>query len=150
MKRRRQEGVVALEMAIVTPLLLLIGLGMIQFSWLLANYMMVTNAASTGAQYFASQRGTTTPYSSTQTQVSSSASYLNMSRLTVATTVNGTACTSDSGCATALSAATSASSPVAATVSVTYTFKPLVGGNIFGLAAMMPATLNSTVAERVQ
>jgi Flp pilus assembly protein TadG len=150
MKRKQQKGVAAVELVLVTPVLLLMALGLIQLSWLLANYMMVSNAASTGAQYFAAQRGTTDPYSSTQTQVTSSAAYLNTKSLSVTTSVDGTSCSSDAACASALSAAVGASSVGVATVSVSYTFTPIISGTPFGLTAAMPSSLSSSVVERVQ
>jgi hypothetical protein len=107
---------------------------------------MVTNAASSGARYFASQRGTVTPYTSTKTQVTSSAAYLTTGNLSIATYVNGTQCTSDSDCATALASA--ANEP--ATVTVTYSsFSGLFKGTLAGLVSL-PSSLNSTMLERVQ
>jgi Flp pilus assembly protein TadG len=151
MKLKRQKGVAAVEFGIVMPFLLLIALGMIQFGWLLINYVMVSDAASSGAIYFASQRGATNPYSATQTQVFSSSTRLTAANLSIATSVNGTTCATDAACATALSnAMPSASSVSTATVTITYTFTPLIGGSLFGLAAMMPSSLVNSVAERVQ
>jgi Flp pilus assembly protein TadG len=144
--RQRQRGIAAVEFALLAPPLLVIVLGIAQFGWLLGNYVMVTNAASSGARYFAAQRGTATPYTATKTQVVSSAAYLNSGNLSITTYVNGTQCTSDSDCATALSAA--ASSP--ATVTVTYSsFSALFKGTLAGLIGM-PGSLNSTMVERVQ
>ena len=112
----------------------------------MANYVMVTNAASSGARYFAAQRGTATPYTATKTQVVTSAAYLTTGNLSITTYVNGTQCTSDSDCATDLSAAANAP----ATVTVTYSsFSPLFKGKLAGLVGM-PASLNSTMVERVQ
>jgi Flp pilus assembly protein TadG len=150
MKRKKQKGVAAVELALVTPFLLAIALGMIQFGWLLVNYVQVSGAASSGAIYFAGQRGTTSPYTGTETQVNDSASQLTLSKLSIATKVNGTACSSDASCATALANAMPTSSTVSmATVTVTYAFTPLITGSIFGLAAM-PSSLSNTVSERVQ
>ncbi|MGF7129698.1 Flp pilus assembly protein TadG [Paraburkholderia sp. EB58] len=144
--RHRQSGIAAVEFALLAPPLLVIVLGIAQFGWLMANYVMVTNAASSAARYFASQRGTATPYTSTKTQVVTSAAYLATGNLSITTYVNGTQCTSDSDCATDLSAA--ANSP--ATVTVTYSsFSPLFKGKLAGLVSM-PASLNSTMVERVQ
>jgi hypothetical protein len=113
--------------------------------------VMVSDAASSGAIYFAGQRGTTSPYSGTETQVNDSASQLTLSNLSITTSVNGTACTSDASCKTALSNAMPTSSTVStATVTVSYIFTPLINGAIFGLGAMMPSSLSNTVAERVQ
>jgi Flp pilus assembly protein TadG len=144
--RHRQRGIAAVEFALLAPPLLVIVLGIAQFGWLLGNYVMVTNAASSGARYFAAQRGSATPYTATKTQVTASAAYLNSGNLSITTYVNGTQCTSDSDCATDLSAA--ANSP--ATVTVTYSsFSPLFNGSLAGLVGM-PASLNSTMVERVQ
>ncbi|MEW6342815.1 MAG: TadE/TadG family type IV pilus assembly protein [Paraburkholderia sp.] len=143
---KRQRGIAAIEFALLAPPLLAVALGMAQFGWLLGNYVMVANSASSAARYFASQRGTTTPYSSTKTQVNSSASYLSTGNLSITTSVNGTQCTSDADCATALASA--AGDP--ATVTVTYSsFSPLFKGTLAGLAGV-PSSLNSTMVERVQ
>ena len=145
-RRKRQSGVAAVEFALLAPPLLVIVLGIAQFGWLLGNYVMVSNAASSGARYFAAQRGSSTPYSSTKTQVNASSAYLNSSDLSITTYVNGTQCTSDSDCQTALSAA--ATDP--ATVTVSYSpFSPIFKGTLAGLVGM-PSSLNSTVVERVQ
>jgi Flp pilus assembly protein TadG len=144
--RRRQGGIAAIEFALLAPPLLVIVLGIAQFGWLLGNYVMVTNAASSGARYFAAERGAATPYTSTTTQVTTSAAYLTSGNLSITTYVNGTQCTSDSDCATALSAA--ANSP--ATVTVTYSsFSPIFKGTVAGLVGV-PTSLNSTMVERVQ
>jgi Flp pilus assembly protein TadG len=148
--RKQQQGVAAVEFALVAPLLLLVLLGLAQFGWLLGNYVMVVNAASSGARYFASQRGTSTPYSSTQSQVSTSAALLNTSNLSVAMSVNGVACSTDSSCATELTSAGGTSAVGTASVSVTYTFAPLFKGGLSGLYAMMPGSLNASAVERVQ
>ncbi|NML32517.1 TadE/TadG family type IV pilus assembly protein [Paraburkholderia antibiotica] len=147
---RRQRGVAAVEFALVAPMLLLIAIGVAQFGWLLGNYVMVANAASAGARYFASQRGTSTPYSTTQSQVSTSAALLNTSNLSIATAVNGVACSSDSSCATSLTSAGGTPAIGTATVTVTYTFAPLFKGSLSGLYAMMPTALNASAVERVQ
>ncbi|WP_321817478.1 MULTISPECIES: TadE/TadG family type IV pilus assembly protein [unclassified Paraburkholderia] len=145
MRRQHQKGVVAVELAVAAPVLIAIVLGIAQFGWLLANSVMVASAASSAAQNFAFQRGTTTPYSSTQTQMTSSSTFLKSANLALTTTVNGSQCTSDTNCSTALTNGTGQ----AAAVTVAYTFTPLLRGSVFGLAAM-PATLSTTVVTRVQ
>jgi Flp pilus assembly protein TadG len=145
MRRRNQKGVVAVELALAAPVLIAIVLGIAQFGWLLANSVMVASAASAAAQNFAFQRGTTTPYSSTQTQMTSSSTLLKSANLALTTTVNGAQCTSDTNCSTALTNGTGQ----AAAVTVAYTFTPLLRGSVFGLAAMS-ATLSTTVITRVQ
>ncbi|MGF6726261.1 Flp pilus assembly protein TadG [Paraburkholderia sp. GAS41] len=143
--RRRQRGIAAVEFALLAPPLLVIVLGIAQFGWLLGNYVMVANAASSGARYFAGQRGSATPYTATQAQVATSAAYLT-GTLTLTTYVNGTQCTSDTDCATDLASAANAPT----TVTVTYSsFSPLFKGKLAGLVGM-PTSLSATMIERVQ
>jgi Flp pilus assembly protein TadG len=151
MTHKKQQGIAAVEFALLVPVLLVIALGLAQFGWLLGNYVMVANAASAGARYFASQRGTTTPYSGTQTQVQTSAAVLNTGNLSITATVNGGNCTSDAACAADLTSAASGSAVATAAVTVTYSnFSPLFKGALSGLYSMMPTALNATAAERVQ
>jgi Flp pilus assembly protein TadG len=150
MRLKKQQGVAVVEFALFAPLLLTIAIGVAQFGWMFSNYVMVTNAASSGARYFASQRGTTNPYSSTQTQVGASAALLTTSKLTIATSVNGAVCSSDSSCAADLNSAGGASAVGTATVTVSYTFVPLFKGTLSRLYAMMPTSLSASAVERVQ
>lgn len=151
MTLKKQKGIAAVEFAILAPVLLLIALGLVQFGWLLSNYVMVANAASAGARYFASQRGTTSPYSGTQTQVQTSAAGLSTGNLSITATVNGGNCTSDTACAADLTSAASGAAVATAAVSVTYSnFSPLFKGALSGLYSIMPSALNATAVERVQ
>ncbi|WP_414719343.1 TadE/TadG family type IV pilus assembly protein [Trinickia sp.] len=148
---KRQRGAAAVEMALVLPFLLLLFLGLIQFGWLLLNSVSVVNAASDTARFFASQRGVATPYTNTQAQVRAAASLLTPSGLSVTTTVNGVACTSDAGCAAALASASSPSVSIPATVTVTYSsFRPIFSGPVYSLDFTMPSQLTSSATERVQ
>jgi Flp pilus assembly protein TadG len=148
---KRQKGVAAVEMAIILPVVLLIFLGLAQFGWLLMNTVAVTNAASAGARFFASQRGSATPYTSTQTQVQAAGSLLTSSDLTISTSVNGVACSDDTNCAAELASASSPSVNIPATVNISYSgFQSFFKGSYLGLNSMMPSTLTSSVTERVQ
>ena len=113
---RNSAGTAAIEFAFVLPILLLAALGTFQFGLTINNYLMVTDAARAGGRVLALSRGSSTPYSDTVSQVRSSASDLTASSLTIVTSINGTACTSDTTCQTALTSA--AGQP--AYVSVTY------------------------------
>jgi len=151
MTLKKQKGIAAVEFAVVAPVLLAIVLGLAQFGWLLGNYVMVANAASAGARYFAAQRGSTTPYSGTQTQVQTAGSTLTTGNLSITATVNGANCTSDTACAADLTSAASGSAVATAAVTVTYSnFSPLFKGALAGLYTMMPTALNATAVERVQ
>jgi Flp pilus assembly protein TadG len=151
MTLKKQKGIAAVEFALLVPILLAIALGLAQFGWLLGNYVMVANAASAGARYFASQRGTTSPYTGTQTQVQASAAVLTTGNLSITASVNGGNCTSDTACASDLTSAASGAAVATAAVTVTYSnFSPLFKGALAGLYSMMPAALNATAVERVQ
>jgi Flp pilus assembly protein TadG len=115
--RLGKRGAVAVEFAIVVPVLLVIMTGTALFGLTLNQYVMLTNAVATGAQLFSISRGTTpTPYTSTVSAIEAAAPSLIPANLTITLSVNGTACTSDATCQTALSNA--ATNP--ATVSATY------------------------------
>lgn len=148
---KSQKGTAAIEMAVMMPVILLVLLGIAQFGWLLVNYIAVGNAASAAARTFASQRGTTTPYTTTLAQARRAASFLNQSSIAISTAVNGIACSDDASCAADLAPASSAAVNVPVNVSVIYSgFNPVVPGNYLNLKSMMPSLLTATVAARVQ
>lgn len=144
-RRNKARGVAAVEMALVAPMLMLFALGIAQFGWLLVNYVVVANAASVGAQFFAGQRGASAPYSGTATQVSAVVGSL-ATTIQVIRSVNGTACTTDSDCESDLNSAQG--EPAA--VEVSYRFTPLYSGNFMGIGSMMPASIDCTSVARVQ
>lgn len=148
---KRQKGIAAVEMALVLPFLLVLFLGLTQFGWLLLNSVAVVNAASASARFFAAQRGTSTPYTSTVAQVRAAASFLTPANLSISTQINGTTCSSNTSCAAALAIASSPSVSVPATVTVTYSsFQPLFTGAFYNLSSLMPSVLTSSATERVQ
>jgi Flp pilus assembly protein TadG len=148
---KSQTGSAAVEMALVTPILLLILIGTAQFGWLFANFVAVSNAASSAARTFASQRGATTPYSTTLAQAKAAASFLKPAGITVSTMVDGVACVDDASCAADLAPASSAAVNMPVKVSVTYqSFQPIFTGTFFNLNGMMPAVLTASVSARVQ
>jgi Flp pilus assembly protein TadG len=144
-RRKAGRGAAVVEMAMVTPVLMVLALGVAQFGWLLVNYIIAANAAAVGAQYFAGQRGTTTPYSGTAAQVVAVVGTAS-TNVQVVRMVNGTTCTSDSTCMSDLNSAQG--DP--ATVEVSYSFTPLYNGNFMGLGKLMPANIVSTSVARVQ
>jgi Flp pilus assembly protein TadG len=112
-----KRGTVVVEFAIVVPVLLVIMTGIAQFGLTLNQFVMLTNAVASGAQLFSVSRGTTpTPYTSTVSAIEAAAPGLIPANLTITLSVNGTACTTDAACQTALSNA--ATNP--ATVTATY------------------------------
>jgi Flp pilus assembly protein TadG len=137
-----RKGIAALEFALIAPALLLMIVGMATFGVALNNYLTLTDAVRAGARILASSRSSTTPYSSATNAIYSSAPTLTTASLTITMTVNGTACSSDGGCATTLAA--SAGSP--SSVSATYPCNLSVMGFNFAPTC----TLTSTTTERVE
>jgi Flp pilus assembly protein TadG len=114
--RLGKRGAVAVEFAIVVPVQLVIVTGIAQFGLTLNEYVMLTNAVATGAQLFSISRGTTpTPHTSTVSAIEAVAPSLIPANLTITLSVNGTACTTDAACQTALSNAATNPATVAAT-----------------------------------
>jgi len=112
---RSRRGTAIIEFAVLAPVMLLLVLGTFQFGLVISHYVLLTNAVGAGARYFALSRGSTTPYSDTVGVITGSSTSLTSSSITVTVSVNGTACTSDSTCKTALSNAASLPATVAAT-----------------------------------
>jgi Flp pilus assembly protein TadG len=112
------RGVAVVEFAVMAPVLFMVLFGIIEFGIALNQYLTLTNSVLTGARTFANSRTSTTPYSSTQTAMTTAAPTLTAATLKsgIIINVNGTACSSDGGCATALTA--NAGNPT--TVSATY------------------------------
>ena len=139
---RDRAGAAALEFAFLAPVLLVLMMGMAQFGITLNNYLTLTNAVSTGARVFAISREAATPRSSTVTQVQNAAPNFTQASLTITISVDGTACATDSACATALSS--NAGNP--ATVVASYPCNLTV----MAINYAPGCTLSSTTTERIQ
>lgn len=151
MMRKMQKGIAVVEFSLVAPVLVVLLLCLAEFGWLLVNTVMVMNVASSGARFFASQRGTTTPYTDTKTQIQKSAAYLTVANLSYSTSVGNAPCSADATCATDLSNAVLNGAVTNATVRVTYSpYKPLLVGSLPGIKNLLPSSLNFTVVERAQ
>jgi Flp pilus assembly protein TadG len=99
---RSESGVSAIEFAIVAPAVLTLGIGMLKFGVAMTNYMMLNNAAAQGALTLALARGTTAPYTATGTAITNAAPNLTAASITKTTAINGTACTTDTGCSASM------------------------------------------------
>jgi Flp pilus assembly protein TadG len=143
-----EEGVAAVEFALVLPLLTLLLMGIVQFALVLASYVQVTNAAGVGAMTFAISRSDSTPWTDTKTAIYAAAPSLTQANVTITFSVNGVACTSDSTCNTALTdAAPSGGALTPASVTVTYPCGSMLSGYTFWSSACQ---LSSTISEGVQ
>lgn len=116
-----QVGAAMVEFAIVLPLLLVVLVGIVQFAIFFYQYVIVENAAATGARVLVMNRPylqptnascnsacpTTcyTPYSSTVSAIQTATGGLAWSQVTYTMSVAGTACNSNSTCGTALCSA---------------------------------------------
>jgi Flp pilus assembly protein TadG len=109
-------GAEAIEFAVLTPVLLLLVAAPIQFGLTITNYEVLTDAVGAGARQFSVSRGvSSTPLTTTVSVVQSAAPSLASATLTIALSVNGTTCTTDTTCTTALSSAQGLPSTVTAT-----------------------------------
>ena len=144
-RRRRtlhedRRGASLVEFAIGLPVLLAIGLGMLKFGVAMSQYVMLTNAASSGATALALARGTTTPYSTATTAITNAAPSLTAGSITTTVRINGTACTTNSGCAALLTAG--------ATAQVTTTYPCDL--SVMGVNYKAGCTLSAQSAQMVQ
>lgn len=120
----------------------MLAVGIAQFGITLNQYIMLTEAVRDGARLLSITRGTSAPYTSTINQVQASAGNLTTSSLTITTTVNGTACATDSACSTALSSAAGQ----IASVSATYPCQL----RVMGINFISSCNLSSTTSEMIE
>lgn len=106
---RDEEGSVATEAAFVLPVLMLLAFGILQFGFILNIYMTATTAAAVGLQTLSVMRGVSGSYNATVAAAKNtavlSACKVQAADVTVNVLINGTACTTNSACDTALAAA---------------------------------------------
>jgi Flp pilus assembly protein TadG len=143
-------GSVLVEFTLVLPVLLFLILGLAQFGIIFYDYILVTNAAATGARQFSISRLDNSAYTDTQSAITSAAA--NLSGLTISMSVNGTACTTNAGCQTALqnayTAATTPPEPVSVTVSYACSSNTIMPTTLISLAGICPLT--STMQQPVE
>jgi Flp pilus assembly protein TadG len=97
-----RRGLAALEFAIVCPSLCLLIFGGVEVGIVLSEYFTLTNAVSAGATQLAFSAGVdATPYTDAVSAITTTAP--NLTGLTITLSVNGTACTTNAACTTALS-----------------------------------------------
>jgi Flp pilus assembly protein TadG len=141
---RDRSGAPAVEFALIAPLLLMLIMGIIQFSITLNNYIELTEAVRTGARNLAISRAmaSATPYTTTVADIDSSAGNLTAANIRLALAVNGTPCASDGACSSALSTAAGET----ATVSASYSCNLVVMGFDF----LPGCSLQSQTADLVE
>jgi Flp pilus assembly protein TadG len=138
---RCERGTALVEFGLAVPVLLLIVVGTAQFGLALNSYVTLTDAVRAGARQFAVSRGDSSPKTNAVNRIYSSAPNLTQADLTIALSVNGTACATDSACSTALA------SGLPATVTASYPCSLVVSGINF---APSGCTLTAQTTERVE
>ena len=137
-----RAGTSAVEFAFIAPVLMLLALGTVQFGLTINNYISLTEAVRTGARQLAVSRGGGTPYTDTVNQIYRSAPGLARANLTIALSVNGTSCATDTTCSGSLVGAQGQP----ASVLVSYPCKLAVMGHDFSPGC----TLTSQTTERIE
>jgi Flp pilus assembly protein TadG len=94
---RGEKGAALVEMAVSTPVLLLMVLGIAKFGLAFNNYLVLTDSVETGARSLATSRGTVNPCQTAGTKLASAATTINTSTITMTATVNGAAYTASAG-----------------------------------------------------
>jgi len=139
---RDTAGASAVEFALLAPILLVLAVGIAEFGLVLNNYVMLTTGVADGARTLSLSRGSSTPFTTTVNTVKSSANNLAGSSISVTVKVNGTACTTDTTCQTALSSAAGQ----AAAVTATYPCSLIV----MGVNYLPSCTLSATTQEMIE
>ena len=93
-----------MEFGLIAPLLLMMLMAIIQFGITLNNYLELTDGVRVAARSFAISGTSTTPMTAATNAADASAANLTASKISLTFSVNGTACSTDSACASALAA----------------------------------------------
>jgi Flp pilus assembly protein TadG len=119
---RDRSASVAVEFALVLPVLAVLLFATIQFGITLNNYIELANGASAGARQLSISRGSATPGSSTITMVDNAAPNLTAAKITTTMTVGSTTCdkTDSAACVAAFSAGSGNPCGCSALVTLTY------------------------------
>jgi Flp pilus assembly protein TadG len=141
---RDHSGASAVEFALIAPLLFVMLFGIIQFGLALNNYVELTDAVRNGGRNFAISRAaaSTSPYTTTSAAISGAAANLTAANIHLTITVDGTACTTDSGCQTALNAAAGKTAVVTATYPCNLT--------VMGINLAPSCTLSATTSDLIE
>jgi Flp pilus assembly protein TadG len=137
-----RSGASAVEFAMVAPMLLLILGAIVDFGLTMNNYLELTDAVRVGARQFALSSASSTPMTTATTAIRNAAPNLTGTSISITYRVNGTACTTDGGCQTALAA----NAGNAATVTATYPCSTPMAGVTF----LSSCSLSSTTTEMVE
>ncbi|HTT78428.1 MAG TPA: TadE/TadG family type IV pilus assembly protein [Stellaceae bacterium] len=139
---RSRSGIAAVEFALVLPVLSFMVVGLLAFGAALNNYVDLTEGVRAAARVLAQSAAyPTVPYSTAQTFFNEATTNLTAANLTLYVYVNGTQCTDDTSCSTALSGAEG--DPV--TVTATYSLCVTVMGHNFLPSCQLSASTTQIV-----
>jgi Flp pilus assembly protein TadG len=150
---RDQTGAALVEFTIVFPVLIFLILGLAQFGLIFYNYIMVTNAAATGARVLALSRTDANAYTDTLSAINSAST--NLSGLTITMSVNGAACSTNTGCQGDLVSASGTVPPQPASVTVSYpcsgnSIMPAYLLNLTSVCPVNPTTGQPSISSTMQ
>ncbi|HUB14587.1 MAG TPA: TadE/TadG family type IV pilus assembly protein [Acetobacteraceae bacterium] len=137
-----QLGVEALEFALVGPVLLGLLFGLVQFGLTFSNYIALSDGVRVGARVLAISRGSTTPWTNATLAFGQATPTLPTASVTLALSVNGTACASDGACQTALTGAAGGTASITASYPCNLT--------IMGINYWPGCTLSAVTTEVVE
>jgi len=145
---RDHTGSALVEFTIVFPVLVLLILGLAQFGLIFYNYILVTNAAATGARQLALSRTDSNAYTDTLSAINTAAN--NLSGLTITMSINGATCSTNSTCQNDLVSASGTVPPEPASVTVSYACSgnSIMPTYLISLAGVCPLT--STMQQVVE
>jgi Flp pilus assembly protein TadG len=146
---KQSDGASAVEFALVLPVLLTILFSILKFGLTLNADLQLTDGVRAAARQFSLSRSSTTPYTLATAALQNATPNLTYSSIggtsgvkSPTFTVNGTACSSDSGCATALSNAMGGTSKLTATYPCDL--------NIMGVNLAPNCTLTASTSDLVE
>lgn len=145
-----QAGSALVEFTFVLPVVLFLILGMVQFGIIFYNYVLVTRAAVMGARALSISRLDNNGYTDVESTINQATT--NITGMTITLAVNGTACSSNSSCQSALQTAYNTFAvppqPVSVTISYTCSSTSIVPTYLINLTGICPLT--STMQAAVE
>jgi Flp pilus assembly protein TadG len=136
------SGVEALEFALIGPILLALLFGLVQFGLTFSSFIILNDGVRVGARVLSVSRSSATPFTDAINALYGAAPTLTTANIAITMTVNGTACTSDGSCQTALTSAAGNDANVTATYPCNL--------NIMGVDYWPGCSLAASTTERIE
>jgi Flp pilus assembly protein TadG len=136
------SGVETLEFALIGPILFGLLFGFVQFGLTFSSFIILNDGVRVGARVLSVSRSSATPFTDATNALYAAATTLTTANMAITMTVNGTACTSDGSCQTALASAAGDDAIVQATYPCNL--------NIMGIDYWPGCSLNASTTERIE